>query len=387
MKRCISCNKVLRDECRFCSQCGHNEFVSIPADIEEPESNPVRNVPIGGSESVSDASADTVIGTVTDTECKESTTTEAAEVMEQGQPIRKRASWGTRIFTWFLCIFITLFMILGSLFLLLRFSVSETAIFLAADGLDGKVSEIQVGFLMEGERDSLTLSEYVYDNMGFPYNRFISEDGIEDLLNEDFIREFVADRLSDYVSFVLYDKGDGAITADDIAELLDDNRRAFEKAAGCSLDDIGLYEIGYDIESEGILEAIDLAAHEREYRDVLSVIRILFSGIVEGIFLAVAAALIIWVLILRKDKDHACAGIAATFIITGTLHFMIVAATFILAGIANKTMTFGMDLYHALLKPIRLFGILEAAGLIILGLIFIFIAKLLKRKYNKNNSK
>lgn len=384
MKRCLSCDAELNDSVKFCGYCGGSEF---SAEGKEELPTPA----VAAEEIVSMPPVSEVIPPV-------------APVVETVQPIitmapanpvpvkePKRVSGFAKFCSGVCGFLLTITLIVLSLILLLRFSLSEDAISSVGDNLEGKVADIEIGFLSESIDDGDTLADYLFDKtlrVRKQYSSYVNEDindevreSIEEVLNASFLSDFLADTISDYVSFVLYDEGKGYIKVEDIIELIEDNRKKVERLADNEVSARFLVMVDDAVRSSGILEAMDFREVEDANEGLFTTVRFCFSGIVEVILAAIALLMIVIIFVLRKDRHKAFSKTGRAFVVTAVVDLLVVGGT--VAGVIflNKAYPFGTEIYNAVLSPIRMWGAAEAGVFVVVGIVFIIIGKIVKRKY------
>lgn len=364
MKRCMTCDSMMEDDCRFCSACGGSNFEQNPESYVEAV---VSTEAANQGSAVSQAEAANRGNAVSQAEAvnQGSVPSQAKAKEPAGGENEESVSLGVKLLTGLLCILLTLVLMTGSILLLIRVALSESAMDVVTEKLSGQMEQKVSGEILDVLSESGVDSDVV--------------EIVETLLEKEFAGTFLMETAYDYTEFLLYEEGKGYIEADDIIELIEDNKKSVEKALGEPVTEELLSAVKQNLEKSGVLEAIDFGEFEEEYEEELEVVRFVFSGIVE-IFLAVIALLfIISIFVLRSDRHTAWIKTGGVFIITGIFDLLLVAGTFIAVLLLKDISTVGSIMGNMVLWPLRISGIVVAMAFVVLGSIFTLIGKLLKR--------
>lgn len=401
MKRCVSCDAELNDSAKFCGYCGGSEFRSVET-AEAETSKPVEETDVTPEpEAVISVTEPVTEEFLTPEPAKEETpatapVVPAPKVVEKAtEPkkvkTRKKTSGFAKFCSWICSLLLTIFLIVLSVVLMIRFSLSEQMFDSVGEKLEGNIADIEIGFLSESMDEDETLADFLFDHTRtareqyYMYtNRDISDevrDGIEEVLDAPFLIRFITDTMGDFVSFVLYDEGKGYIETEDIIELIDDNRKKIDSISDSEVSARFLVMMEDALKSAGITEALDLRVFEDDYESLFSTIRFIFSGIVEIILASIAFLLIVFIFLLRRDRYKAFAKTGRAFIVTAIFDLLIVAGTIVGVSFLNKEYPIGTEIYDAVLNPIRMWTAGEAAAFMVVGFIFVIIGKIVKRKY------
>ena len=332
MKKCVSCGAETLDSTNFCAMCGGSVFQpvvqeQVPANQAMEQSEPAYT-------------AQTVqVNPVLQEEQK------ATKVKKERKPV----SGGAKFLSVLCSIFLTFSLIILCITTLVKYSLSEESFASIGSDLEGKVADIRIGFWDESLDEDDTLADLVYDGamkVRKQYSAYINEsinkevaNGIVDILNEPFLTEFITDTMSDYVSFILYDEGRGYIKTDEIIELIEEN--------------------------EGLFKAI----------------RFFFSEVLTIVLIVVSVLLIVLIFVLRRDRYKAFTKTGYALVTTGIVSLLILIGTFIAGSMLSNVYPFGNDIYDAVFSPIRLCGTVETSIFFFVGILFVVIGNLIKRKY------
>lgn len=378
MKKCMSCGSEMTDSASFCAMCGGNTFQALESNTATSQSV----VAPAGTSSSSQVTSQVIIpaGNV-----------QTQVVSPKMKKVCGPVSGGTKFGSGVIVFVLSLIMILLSSMFIIRFSLSEGAINSVAKNLEGKIADIEVGFLDRSMDDDVTLSEFVFErtmrarmqNSSY-VNMNINDDvqeSIEDILNEPFLSQFLADTFSDYVEFILYDRGRGYLKVTDITELIEDNQKKIEKLSDNHVSTKFITMVEEAVTESGVLEELDMREVEKDNRGLFGTIRLLFSGVIEVSFILIALLLVAILFVIRRDRYKACTLTGSAFIITGAFDLLLVGGTVIGAIMANNEYPFGIEIYNGILSPLRLYSGISVACFLVVGIIFVVIGKLLKRNY------
>lgn len=374
MKKCVSCGAETLDSTNFCAMCGGSVFQpvvqeQVPANQAMEQSEPAYT-------------AQTVqVNPVLQEEQK------ATKVKKERKPV----SGGAKFLSVLCSIFLTFSLIILCITTLVKYSLSEESFASIGSDLEGKVADIRIGFLDESLDEDDTLSDLVYDGamkVRKQYSAYINEsinkevaDSIEDILNEPFLTEFITDTMSDYVSFILYDEGRGYIKTDDIIELIEDNSKKVERISNNEVSDRFLQMVEDGIEKSGALKSMDLRIVEEENEGLFKIIRFFFSEVLTIVLIVVSVLLIVLIFVLRRDRYKAFTKTGYALVTTGIVSLLILIGTFIAGSMLSNVYPFGNDIYDAVFSPIRLCGTVETSIFFFVGILFVVIGNLIKRKY------
>ncbi len=397
MKKCKSCDAELNDSVKYCIYCGGNEFKNIKAAEDTPSVK--TDEPIIPSVSVSEeAPVTTAVESPTEAPIPTVVTTTMTPAVAQkpvetskAPKVRKKTSGFAKFCSAIFGLILTICLLALSLVLIVKFSLSEETVSTIGDNLEGKIADIEIGFLSESYDDDTTLSEFLFDNTASireEYSRYLNEDIsdevreiIDDVLNAPFQSEFVADTINDYVAYVLYEDGRGYIRTEDIIELIEDNSRKIDSLEDSEVLSRFLIIMDEAVRKSGMTEALDLRDIEDENEEVFEIIRYAFSGVPEMILIAVSLLMIVLIFVLRRDRNKAFTKVGRAFINTALFNILIAAGVFFGGKFLNTEYPLGTEIYEAVLNPIRTCPTNLAIGFMAGGFIFVIIGSIVRRKY------
>ncbi len=333
MKRCVNCNQLEEDDCRFCSRCGGQSFeVAVPSAEKATKKNAV--------------------------------------------------SGGKKALAVTLCLFMSVIAVVASVVLLLRASVSEKTIESAMGRVfeEDELADVKIGELVDAKDEDTTVAEYVYSMLDAQTQAQINEKDIEKLLNEKFVQDFVTEKMNDYLSDALYDDGRGKIKTDEIMELLEDNSKKIEKLTGIPMTARNLADIRETIEESHVLKEMKLSAYTKDYDSAFSALRLFFSDGLRVLLIVLGCLLLAGVFLVLPDRVKACHYVGVAFIAAGCMNILMVVASFALPGIVDNVLPLGEGVYRKIFASMRLHSVIQTVAVTAVGVIFVLIAKCCRRK-------
>ncbi|MBR5253070.1 MAG: zinc ribbon domain-containing protein [Clostridia bacterium] len=190
-----------------------------------------------------------------------------------------------------------------------------------------------------------------------------TEKQVKKLLQNEDIKEFVADKLVDFASDIKEENGDGELTNRDIYEFIKDNRDDISTAVGYTLTDAELELIEEQLDKDGIDISID--AVREKYPEVSEYATFALSD--EGLYCAFGIVIffeLIIFLICLKCVPVALKTVGIVFFINGGIALLVRPAFAVTAKIMGDTLGKYDELVTSLGAPIL-------DGLITIGLVFV----------------
>ncbi len=267
--------------------------------------------------------------------------------------------------------------------------VFSSAIFLIRKGFGGDAlenvitkidfTELEVGRLVDAADKHATIPQLIYQQISPEFKVFFGEEeeaveSIGDLMEEDFVKEFIAQKADDYVTAVFTGSKSGKIKPSEVRDFLEDNQKEIQDLAQIEyqLTDEDFDEVErYLKDNEDILDQFSLSEIEKENDDLealLGLVRKLSSYVTMGVFLVLALLCIALLAFYVRNVQRTLAYAGSSFLLAGAL-VMLAAGVLTARGIAvlNDAYRLGEEVYATLLSPLKtdsliLGGILLAAG-------------------------
>ncbi len=373
-KVCGNCGTVLPDEARFCVKCG--TFVERQVQPSEEEAAAVQV-----SEEVQTAEEPQV---TEEAPAEQEEDKPAAEVSEKAKKEKKGGHRVLRgMLTALLCIVLFVIGLTASVTFSVRRITSESS--LTEMVMEADFTEIKTGFLTGNGRKE-TLPEMLYNESTHLQQQFYSVRDLERLVNRDFVKEFVAEQLSQYMDDIFRNRGEGIIETEEVEEFLLDNSEAINKTLGVDWSDTAYRYLAEFVESSGMEKASDLSEIKEQFGGIFLAVRILFSYPVI-ILMAVIMILLIWaILAVNKASNGAFYAVSVSFFVLAMLPLAMAVFGFFGASALDKAVALGTDFYKAVLHPVRNQGLILGGAFVAVGLIMITVAAI-KTKIKKVKEK
>lgn len=257
------------------------------------------------------------------------------------------------------CLFIFVFALISLSVGLIRHSISEKSL---ADTIDDiELSEIQVGSIVntysEDEyEDDVTLAEFIYSNLDpvMIDEIGITQEDIEEILDDDVNKDFIIDKLNDYAADLIKATDTGEITKKEIMNLIEDNEEIIYEVTGYQITPEDYQYISEEIDNSGVLEKTNLSDISKEtdidiggLRWVVSDLTIIISAVLAAMFLC---------LIFLINKGNRKSGL-----VYGGCTLALVGLTFLISGLSlgifidklNESIPIDAALTDTLFKGIR----------------------------------
>jgi hypothetical protein len=260
------------------------------------------------------------------------------------------------------CIVMTLALLAAGVILLVHQSVSKGSI-------EKMVSEIDASDIYLGSmRGNPSLIEYVCEQSD------LDEKTIEKILKKDFVKEFLASKLEDYVKDIFYNTGEGEIKAKEIARLLEKNSDTIDRIAGESLGSMYDYT-EYSLNVKGNLDELSVDALREENPLPFSLIRILCSYWLMALMLVIAVAAGVGLFRLQNKKIRAFLYLGISFVIVGIINLVFALSVENIMLSMNDFIELGTSFWRTLASPIRSAGLRDGGILAVAGVVCIVASK------------
>lgn len=150
-------------------------------------------------------------------------------------------------------------------------------------------------------------------NFGFQIN----DNGINELINDAVIREFIADKVAEGVESFFGDSKRLILSEEELAELFSDNYQVLERAFLCNLSRHDAMQIAFEMMDEDVVNLVDITRLKLEYKSVTSWINIAFSYVTLAVLLVLAAVIVFFM--IRNHRRQALMGVGAAVFACGLL--------------------------------------------------------------------
>lgn len=260
----------------------------------------------------------------------------------------------------------------------LRTAVNEENIAKLTKEID--FSKIRVDFLSEDGK-SLTLAKLISNNTGKSYRQFLTEDNIDELLKQKFVRKFTEKKLNDYIDDLFYDTGDGEFTQKEFEELLNKNMDDIYKVTGLYMDEEMVSELASDMGDE-FYESTSLSEIRDEAPTAFNIVKSLLSYKLMIFLCVVAVVLVVCIVLVQDRKTRAIGYAGAGLTAVGIVDIVCSLMSGVVTDSLNKALALGNKFWQLLLSPMqssymKLGCIMTAAGIVL-----IIVNIVIRRKIN-----
>lgn len=288
---------------------------------------------------------------------------------------------GGRVLSVIFCILIVLIGIWCSVIFLVRHVCSEDVIDSVVKEID--LSRIEVGFLTE-DGDKIKLAEYISDYADDMFPIPWSEDDVEELLNQKFIKNFAADKVNDYVRDLFYETGEGEIKASELERLLKKHEDDIYEITGIHLLEDDFTYMVEMMKQENTLENTALSVYRDENPGTFSLMKNLFSYWMLSLLLILVALLIFGIFLIQGKKLNGFCYLGISLVVTGVANLL--TSLFIADSLAKKmerSMELGLKFWRSLFSPIQKASVSLGLFLTVPGVICILVYVVTKMVGNR----
>lgn len=241
---------------------------------------------------------------------------------------------------------------------------------------DIKITEIEVS---DGDKIGKVIAESINSNIEFIDNE-VSEKQVNELLEDDFIKDELVNKLEEFQGYVL-DKNDAPqITADEITEILDSHGREIEKYIGFEFkaEDKEYIEEELSTVLDDVNEFID--NHVDTYFGSKLIHTFFSSANVVFLIALIAVIFIQWLVVYLVNSRRA-----------GKMFFKFGLAVFIpsliiLAGVVTSIFIPTIDVLDELLETTKYTFLKNALIMLFVGIFFTVIGIMLNRSCKKSKT-
>lgn len=295
--------------------------------------------------------------------------------------IKKQKSKAVRVMVSFL--FSVLIILLGSLSafgLSLRYMTRPDGIVKIVEEIE--FAEIKTGFISDNSKKE-TLPELIHDSIPGALQKFFELKDIEKLVEKDFVKEFAAEQLSQYIEDVFYDTGDGVLETEEMEDFFDENDKGISKALGHDLTSSMYDSIIMYLEDEDIEKHTDLSELREDNEEIFTVIRIMGSYPVLIGCAVLCVVLLIGICCINGASSGAFKGMGINFAFLATMQFALVAVIPQIQSLLEDEASFGSNFYEAVFSPLKNQSVILGCAFLGVFVIFFFIGVIRKKVERK----
>lgn len=268
--------------------------------------------------------------------------------------------------------------------LLILLGVAASAVFIVRQGLtqsaiESAVSkvefaELKTGALSGSGNKKETLPELIYDSLSPQIQADMADRDatiatIEDIVEEDYVRDFVAEKVNDYVTDILTDSGDGEITADEVVSFLKDNKKDLESLFNNDyhFTDADFDEVEEYLTQNKILDDYRFSKIRRTNRSTFDMIQRFSSYVVLAILLGLCVLFAVCLFFINRKSGKAMIFIGISFVVIGILDCAFGIGINQFAKVLNDLVELGKGFYTTLLAPVKRTSFIVGGSVIAIG--------------------
>lgn len=310
-KKCSVCGALLNDGMRFCMMCGQPAETAVP---------------------------------ITKVERK------------------KKSKVVSIIFT---CIFSILIVLLGSV-AALGLSVRNVTKPENIQKIVAEVdfTEIRTGFL-SGNKGKETLPELIHKNIPSRIRDYFPQKNIEKLVNKDFVKEFAATQVSQYIDDIFEQNGEGIIKVDEVEDFLEDNKKAINKAIEYDLPDVAYEEMVELMDKNDIEDVSDLSQYTKGNEEIFDRIKMICSYPTLIVCAVLSAVLAIIIICINRAAPRAFVATGLCAAIMALIQYVLISQVPTVQSVLEEALPFGSEFYNVLLSPLKAQGQTVATAFLI----------------------
>lgn len=248
----------------------------------------------------------------------------------------------------FISILIFCGILMGTLIFAVRSATTDEAIRSLVYEID--IANIRVGDMLNASDSDMTLSEYIYEgsNPDLLKEYSISESDIEEILEDDDLKDFLSEKLSEYSDYIYSGGTAPKVTAREIIKLLEKNEKTFYRITGYQLGEEDYRKIRETLDG-GELDLLDMSLLEEQYGTTFKTLNIGLSYSFLMLLTVIELLLCILLYVLYREQiADAFLYLGITFIAAG----FVMAASGLFSGEVKRTLNAAFTFPDEVFKPI-----------------------------------
>ena len=288
--------------------------------------------------------------------------------VSQPAPPAKKSSAGRVIASIFIVLIMFFLGLYSSIGAIIKSATTEKNITKIAQNID--VSDISLP--NEATKD---LSEYVTERIEYHVpGADINKKDIEEILNQDYVKDFIKENLGNAVDEFLLDEGSAVIDEDEVRDLMDRIYKDLPADYNISQSQFQSFTREVVKNTNNYNDRIDDV--KEDLSTGLTAIRIVFSY--PAIFAALGVFVFLFILLICINRSGTAPGVVG--IILGIINCAIGLFTLFGSAILIRILDLGKDVYKAILHSFTVVSLNIGGGLIIISIIVLIISGISKKK-------
>ena len=248
------------------------------------------------------------------------------QIVQEAPKKKKKLGIGSRIFVFFLCIFLFIFGVASMVLYSVRNALSKKNLNEVITETED-FTEIEIGKLMgESVDDDETLAHYILDQIPDEQKEMfpeLTEENLSKLLENKEVKELASSALGDLVAYYTGESDKLEIDADKIVDTLTENSDLIEEYTGKKMEKSDFDEVRRQITDFNENELKEIADQETgDLTKVLKIVRFVFSDTCMYILFGITGFFALMILLTcGRFIDSSLIHIGATAAIAGGLAF------------------------------------------------------------------
>ncbi len=235
--------------------------------------------------------------------------------------------------------------------------------------------------------DEMELSEYVYDLCReFDIDDDVSRSDIEDLLEEDYIKDFIEENVEEYRAYIFDGEKTEGITSKEIVKFVKKNENKIRRTIGLYGDDEFVFDYDEleDTLDESLGDDFSIEIIEENYKTEAKAVQLGLSVISQIVFVFLTVVFAVFIFIVNKKR------VRNAFVYVG-VPLTVAGALFLIAGIAMTVFKFfDISGVPAIASTVSGFFyesfLIIGGGLVLVGVICFIIKAIIKKTDKKANA-
>lgn len=250
-------------------------------------------------------------------------------------------------------------------------------------------TKMKVGSLVDiknGDKKA-KLPDLIYDSIAPGFREKMGDretalKAIEDIIEEDFVQDFVSEKAGDYMSDLLTGSGKGTIEVDELVDLLKENRDELANLTEGSykFSDKDFKAMEDYLKHNDVLESLQLSELKEDNRSAFDTVQNLCSYILFAILLCVCVIMIIGLFFVNRKFKKSMIYVGVSLLFIGVLDCVIGMMTGKAATVMNDIMAVGEDIYMTLLSPARTCSLILGGCVILAGVLAVVLPLILGKR-------
>ena len=256
------------------------------------------------------------------------------------------------------------------------------------------ISKITLGRIDSKLDDNITLDSYIAQRLNYLLIYDVSDENVSALLEEQFVKDFIVDKLDDYIFDLVNTNGKGKISADEIVDLLDSNWPIIKNDLGFSngiLDGIFeeqikkefLLNVKNELELTIDFDNVSLNKLRKAYEVPFMVAYYGLSYMTIYIIAGICLVLMLLQIIMNVKRHSGMEYVGLSFAIIGAFNIFTSWFSYSAPEKLDKLMPLGRDFYWALTSGFPKMPFIVGAAMVIFGIMVMCVGMIAKNNAKK----